>query len=74
MTTSIFLDTQIRDWVLIPLSLVIFLIEIFRTYLSQLLQSDKKIKDLGSVSCFIAKYFKKMFCVPNLLKVLVKNI
>eukprot|EP00121_Abeoforma_whisleri_P010054 Awhi_evm1s9259 len=41
MTTSLFLDTQIRDWVLIPLFGVMFLVGILRANLMQLSQSDK---------------------------------
>jgi hypothetical protein len=42
------LDTQIRDWVLLPIFAVIFMAAIFRHYVSKLLKSDKK-QDLKSI-------------------------
>eukprot|EP00243_Klebsormidium_subtile_P002056 TRINITY_DN1389_c0_g1_i1.p1 TRINITY_DN1389_c0_g1~~TRINITY_DN1389_c0_g1_i1.p1 ORF type:complete len:256 (+),score=48.25 TRINITY_DN1389_c0_g1_i1:250-1017(+) len=41
MGADIILDTQIRDWVLVPITLVMFLIGVLRHYMTQALQSEK---------------------------------
>ena len=54
MAEDLVLDTAIRDWVLIPLSVVMVLIGILRYFVSKLMRSspspDAKIVKEGSVS------------------------
>ena len=54
MAEDLVLDTAIRDWVLIPLSVVMVLIGILRYFVSKLMRSfqapDPKIVKEGSLS------------------------
>jgi hypothetical protein len=43
-TTSLVLDSEIRDWVFIPIVLVMFFVGILRTNIAVLLQAKKKPK------------------------------
>ena len=53
------LDTAIRDWVLIPLSIVMVLIGVLRYFVSKLMRSqqapDQKMMKDGWVSCSIQR-------------------
>jgi hypothetical protein len=42
MTDDLVLDSRIRDWVLLPIALVMFLIAILRNNISLLLHSERK--------------------------------
>jgi NADH:ubiquinone oxidoreductase subunit 3 (subunit A) len=42
MTEDLVLDSRIRDWVLLPIALVMFLIAILRNNISLLLHSERK--------------------------------
>lgn len=48
MAEDLVLDTAIRDWVLIPLSVVMVLIGVLRYFVSKLMRSDQ-IPDLKIV-------------------------
>lgn len=43
-TTSLVLDSEIRDWVFIPIVVVMFFVGILRTNIAVLLQAKKKPK------------------------------
>lgn len=43
-STSLVLDTQIRDWVFIPIVVVMFFVGILRTNIGVLTQTKKKAK------------------------------
>jgi hypothetical protein len=47
---DIILDHRIRDWVFIPLIFVMFMVSIFRTYLTQFLENRKTPEKVTSKS------------------------
>ncbi|KAK2659656.1 hypothetical protein Ddye_006189 [Dipteronia dyeriana] len=49
MAEDLVLDTAIRDWVLIPLSVVMVLIGILRYFVSKLMRSTSQVPDLKIV-------------------------
>ncbi|RRT80331.1 hypothetical protein BHE74_00004726 [Ensete ventricosum] len=59
MAEDLVLDTAIRDWVLVPLSVVMVLIGVLRYFVSKLMRShqapDLKVVKEGSVSSFFAR-------------------
>ena len=68
MAEDLVLDTAIRDWVLIPLSVVMVLIGVLRYFVSKLMHSsqtpDAKIVKEGyftysysTLDCYVASFF-----------------
>ena len=61
MAEDLVLDTAIRDWVLIPLSVVMVLIGVLRYFVSKLMRSDQvpdlKIVKEGYLETFISSFF-----------------
>jgi hypothetical protein len=68
MTDDLVLDSRIRDWVLLPIALVMFLIAILRNNISLLLHSERKPElqkvqeryATTSTSCFSAAISGKL--------------
>lgn len=48
-TQSLFLDPALRDWVLLPIFIVMIMVGVLRHYATILLRSDPKTEDLKAV-------------------------
>ena len=48
-TQSLFLDPALRDWVLLPIFIVMIMVGILRHYATLLLQSSPKVESLKAV-------------------------
>lgn len=67
MVHNLKLDPAIRDWVLIPIFVAMFLISVIRHYMSKLMRTEKKARALSSCQIGSAPAFSSAHWLPRRL-------
>lgn len=68
MGEDLVLDTAIRDWVLIPLSVVMVLIGILRYFVSKLMRSSSQLSDPKIIKEGFSYYLLLLFPINLVLR------